>query len=120
MGALARHYLNRKACAGTIDTRIDAELEWSLRWWATHFRNPKPRIMPLGRFRKPVIIFTDGACGPNQTGEGPRLWAGYGGIMYDTEDFDLDSFPSEKPTMQYGYSKLLINLNCRDGTTSFL
>ena len=31
-----------------------------------------------------------------------------------TEDFDLDSFPSEKPTMQYGYSKLLINLNCRD------
>ena len=31
-----------------------------------------------------------------------------------TEDFDLDSFPSEKPTMQYGYSKLLVNLNCRD------
>ena len=30
-----------------------------------------------------------------------------------TEDFDLDSFPSEKPTMQYGYSKLLVNLNCR-------
>ena len=30
-----------------------------------------------------------------------------------TSDFDLDSFPSEKPTMQYGYSKLLINLNCR-------
>ena len=30
-----------------------------------------------------------------------------------TSDFDLDSFPSEKPTMQYGYSKLLVNLNCR-------
>ena len=30
-----------------------------------------------------------------------------------TLDFDLDSFPSENPTLQYGYSKLLVNLHCR-------
>ena len=92
MGALARHYLNRNACAQSIDPRIDGELEWSLKWWAKHFENPKPRTVPLGKFRKPVVIFTDGACEPADTEENYGLVAGYGGIMCDTEDCALEAF----------------------------
>ena len=90
-GALAYSALTKKASEGGHSTYMGKDFINSLRWWSSYFTTAKPRKVPVGKQRRPLYIFTDGACEPslkNRMG----MEAGYGAVMFDPEDKSLHSF----------------------------
>ena len=91
MGAVAFNALGRRAHCHGPTTSLDADLTWALEWWSTYLMDPQPRTIPLANMRKPVYIFTDGACEPDD-GSATGVNASYGAVMFDPEDNTCEYF----------------------------
>jgi hypothetical protein len=94
LGALAFHYLGRRADQSGTTSRLSLELRWALEWWTLHMTDTKPRTVPLNHRQKPVYIFTDGSCEPDKDRE-HGIEAGYGAVMYDPEDGACEYFGAQ-------------------------
>ena len=70
---------------------MSEDLVESLIWWAKYFVTAKPRKIVVGQQRRPIYIFTDGSCEPNDKSP-VGLEAAYGAVMFDPEDERLQSF----------------------------
>ncbi len=55
-----------------------------LAWLKRHLEKGLARRVPLGRLRRPLLVFTDGACEPSP-GTATGLRAGHGAVVYDPE-----------------------------------
>ncbi len=94
MGALAYYHLGQVASRAGGSKYLGQDLRWALRWWIDHMENAKPRVIRVGKRRKPVYIFTDGSCDPCED-NASGVKAGYGAVMYDPEDDALELFGAE-------------------------
>ena len=90
-GALAYYHLGLKANHKGKGTHIDAGLNWALRWWKEQVAECKPRIVRTGRQLKPIYLFTDGSCDPDQSTP-LGIKAAYGAVLFDPEDQTLETF----------------------------
>ena len=77
MGAVAFALLGRRVHTAGGLQHLDAELQWALEWWSEYLQKASPRFVPLVNLRKPLVVFTDGACEPNPE-EPFGTAAGYG------------------------------------------
>jgi len=94
MGAMAFHYLGRRAHMIGASKKMDAELRWALEWWDTHMSSAKERHIQLTNVRRPLYLFTDGSCEPDAQ-QACGIKAGYGAVMYDPEDNAYEFFQGE-------------------------
>ena len=94
MGAMAFHYLGRRAHMIGASKKMDVELRWALEWWHTHMGTAKERRIQITNVRRPLYIFTDGSCEPDAQ-KTCGITAGYGAVMYDPEDNAYEFFQGE-------------------------
>lgn len=85
LGALAFHYLGRKADQVERWDSLSEELRWSLAWWASRLSNAKPTEIPVAKHERPLLLFTNGSCESNPSRRFD-LEAGYGGVPFDPVD----------------------------------
>jgi len=94
MGALAYHYLGRKANKSGDSGALSQDVMWALRWWKKHVAEAKPRTVRVGKQRSPLYVFTDGSCDPDRSKQ-VGVKAGYRVVMFDPEDGALELFGCE-------------------------
>ncbi len=89
-GALASHYLGRRATLAGNVRRLDAELRWCLEWWRAHLFENAPREVPLVNMQRPIFVFTDGACEEDVLAP-YRIKGSYGAVFFDPADNTLEA-----------------------------
>jgi hypothetical protein len=107
-GALAYYQLGIKAKGNGPLHFMTSDLKWALRWWKSHLQNSKPRMVRVGPQRKPLYLFTDGSCEPDEEAR-LGIKAAYGAVMYDPEDECVETFGAE-------ISEELLTLLSREGS----
>ena len=105
-GAVALRAIHRRTQAGAGNASLDANTSWALEWWLRTLQgNPKPREVRLAHDRKPLVIFTDGCCDPDEAAKA-GLRAGYGGILFDPENNQYEYFQNWMgDDLAYAFSK---------------
>ena len=59
-------------------------------------KSSKPRKVPVGKHQRPVYLFTDGSCEPDEKSP-TKITAGYGAVLFDPTDGTFQSFGGNLP-----------------------